>query len=173
MIMESGGTATGFSNSKAVGFQIYICYTHRVSELENRFHRVMGSMVGNESLAASLNEDAANVLLSWGETAARRIVDETEGMDDETAEEQMAPRLRALRLMLRAVGRWAGEADSLDDESRLALWKRAGDQARVLYGESFSLPSMEETLAQLPGNANAVQVVAWLKNFIEEKESRG
>jgi len=144
-----------------------------MSELEERFHRVMGSMVGNESLAASLDDDAAGELLSWGKSAAKRIVDETDGMTDVVAEEQMAPRLRALRLMMRAVGRWVGEAGNLDEESRLALWNRVGDQARVLFGDSFVLPSMDEALAQLPSNANASQVIVWLKNFIEEKGIKG
>ncbi len=144
-----------------------------MSELEKRFHRVMGSMIGNESLAASLDEDAAGELLSWGKIATRRIVDETDGMDDEAAEERMAPRLRALRLMMRAVGRWVGEAKSLDEESRLALWKRVEDQARVLFGESFVLPSMDEVLSQLPADANAVHVVAWVKNLFEDKGIKG
>lgn len=142
-----------------------------MSELEKRFHRVMGSMIGNESLAASLDDDAAGELLSWGKTAAKRIVDETDGMDDDAAEERMAPRLRALRVMMRAVGRWVGEAGSLDTESRLALWNRVGEQARVLFGDSFVLPSMDETLAQLPADANAGQVIVWLIAFIEEKRN--
>jgi hypothetical protein len=144
-----------------------------MTDLEKRLHNVMGSIEGNESLAASLDDDAAGELLLWGKTAAKRIVDETDGMDDTAAEEQMAPRLRALRLMMRAVGRWVGEAGSLDAESRLALWKRVEDQARVLFGESFVLPSMDETLAQLPTDANSVQVIAWLKTFIEEKGNKG
>lgn len=94
-------------------------------------------------------------------------------MDDETAEEQMAPRLRALRLMMRAVGRWVGEAGSLDGEARLALWNRVGDQAQVLFGDTFVLPSMDDTLAQLPVGATASQVIAWLKTFIEEKGIKG
>ena len=140
-----------------------------MSELEKRFHRVMGSMVGNEALAASLDDDAAGELLSWGRNVAKRIVNETDGMDDDSAEEQMAPRLRALRLMMRAVGRWVGEADSLDEESRLALWDRARNQARILFGDSIVLPSVDEVMAQLPVDANASQVILWLKNFIEEK----
>jgi len=143
-----------------------------MSELDERFRRVMGSMLGNESLAASLDEDAAGELFSWGKMAAKRIVDQTDGLDDETAEEHMVPRLRALRLMMRAVGRWVGEAQSLDAESRLALWNRVGEQARVLFDESFTLPSMEEALSQLPTNANAQQVIAWLKTFIDERGLR-
>jgi len=150
-----------------------ICYTRRMSDLENRLHRVMGSMVGNESLAASLDDDAASELISWGKSAAKRIVDETDGMDDDIADEQMAPRLRALRLMMRAVGRWVGEAQSLDEESRLALWKRVGDQAKTLFGDSYDLPSMDDVLTKLPSDVDAAQVIAWLKTFIEEKGTRG
>lgn len=144
-----------------------------MSELERRLHRVMGSMIGNESLAASLDNDGAGELLLWEETAAKRIVYETDGMDDETAEERMSPRLRALRLMMRAVGRWVGEAGSLDDESRMALWNRVGEQARILFGDAFILPPMNEIVAQLPTDASAGQVVAWLKVFIEEKRTKG
>jgi uncharacterized protein (DUF2336 family) len=150
-----------------------ICYTRNMSELEERFHRVMGSMSGNESLAASLDEDAASELLSWGEVAAKKIVDETNGMDDDAAEEYMTPRLRALRLMLRAVARWVGEAKSLDADSRTALWNRIDDQVRILFGESFALPSMDQALAQLTPDADQRQTIAWLKIYIEDKGSRG
>ncbi|MCK6539207.1 MAG: hypothetical protein L6Q26_04040 [Anaerolineales bacterium] len=143
-----------------------------MDELEKRFHQAMGSMIGNESLAASLDDDAAGELFSWGESAARRIVNETERMDNDSAEGHIAPRLRALRLMLRSVARWAGEAD-LEVETRRALWHRVGEQARVLFGESFSLPSMDEALAHLPSQANARQIVAWLKNLVEEKRIKG
>jgi hypothetical protein len=144
-----------------------------MSELEKRFHRVMGSMSGNESLATSLDEDAAGELFLWGEAAAKKIVDETDGLDDEAAEVYMAPRLRALRLIMRAVGRWAGEAKSLDGESQLALWNRIDDQARILFGESFALPPMDEAFAELPVDADQRQTIVWLKTYIEDKGSRG
>lgn len=143
-----------------------------MTDLEKRYHNVMGSLLGNESLASSLDEDAAAELFSWCEAAAKRIVDETDGMGDELADEQMTPRLRALRLMMRAIGRWVGEAHSLDAESKLALWNRVGDQARILFGESFALPSMDETLAQLPAGAKANQMIIWLRTFIEEKGNK-
>ncbi len=144
-----------------------------MSELEERLHRVMGNITGNESLAESLDESAASELLSWGQSTVKNIVDATNGLDDETAEEHMAPRLRALRLMMRAVGRWTGEANSLDAESRLALWNRIDEQARVLFGESFVLPSMDEVIGQLPANANAQQIVMWLKTLFDDRKSKG
>jgi hypothetical protein len=90
-----------------------------MSELEKRFHRVVGSMIGNESLAVSLDDDAAGELLSWGKAAARRIVDETAGMDDVEAEERMMPRLRALRVMMRAAE---------DGWGRQAVWMPSRDR---------------------------------------------
>jgi len=141
--------------------------------IEERFHHVAGSMIGNESLAESLDEEAANELLSWGQSTIKNIVDETKDLDDDAAEEHMAPRLRALRLLMRAVGRWTGEANSLDVESRLALWNRVGEQARILFGESFVFPSMDEVLAQLPSDASAQQVVKWIKTLFEEPKPKG
>lgn len=140
-----------------------------MSDLEKRLHRVMGSLIGNESLAVSLDDDAAGELLLWGKTAAQQIVAATDGLDDESADEKMAAQLRALRLLLRAIGRWVGEADVLDVESRRALWVRAGDQAQILFGESFEMPSMEDALERLPVDFTAQQVIAWLKTFIEER----
>lgn len=144
-----------------------------MSELEQRFNRVLGGMLGNESLAETLDETAASELLAWGQAAAKHIVNETDGLDEDAAQDKMAPRLRALRLMMRAVGRWTGEADSLDRESRLALWDRVGEQARVLFGDSFVLPSMDDVLRQLPSDADSGQVIVWLKGLFENQNSKG
>lgn len=144
-----------------------------MNTLEERLKRVLGTMAGNETLAESLEESAANELLSWGQSTVKTIVDETEGLNDDAADEHMAPRLRALRLLTRAVGRWIGEANTLDTESRLALWNRVGEQARIIFGESFVLPSMEEVLVQLPTDANAQQVVIWLKTLFDERKPKG
>lgn len=139
-----------------------------MTDLEKRLHKAMGSMIGNESLVASLDDDAAGELLSWGESAARRIVTETDGMDDEAAETYLAPRLLALRSIMRALARWAGEAQSLDEEARQALWDRAGEQARVLFGDAFALPPMEDVLAQLPAGADGYQIVVQLITLIND-----
>jgi hypothetical protein len=138
-----------------------------MTDLQKRFQRVLGSMIGNESLFESLDENAAGELFSWGENTAKRIVDETDGMDDDAAELLLAPRLRALRMTLRAISRWVGEANTLDAESRSALWARVGEQARIVFGESFVLPSMEDVLEQLPPDADAGQVIGWLKERLK------
>lgn len=143
-----------------------------MSNLDERYQRVMVNMAGNEALAESLDEDAASELFSWEERAVKSIVDQTDGLDDENAEEHMAPRLRALRLMMRAVSRWAGERNELDAESSLFFWNRIGEQAKAAFGESVVLPSMDEILEYLPANANSQQAIAWLKTFIDERGSK-
>lgn len=144
-----------------------------MTDLEKRFHQAMGSMIGNESLAASLDEDAAGDLLSWGEAMARWIVDETYGMDAAAAEIQLASRLLALRVMMRAIGRWAGELESLDAEDQLALWDRLGEQARVLFGESYVLPPMGELLAQMTPGTAAQEIVMRLTTLFDEWKRKG
>jgi hypothetical protein len=144
-----------------------------MGDMERRLNRVISAMSGNEAIAASLEDDAAGELLSWGHSMATHIVEETTGMDDETAEEKMAPRLRAVRLMLRSIGRWVGEAGTLDDEARRALWDRAGEQSRILFCETFEFPSMDEAVGQLPEGADALQTITWLRTYIEEKNSLG
>jgi hypothetical protein len=138
-----------------------------MSDLEKRLHTVMGTMIGNESLAMSLDEDAAGELFSWGETAVKAIVDQTDGLDDVAADEYITPRLRALRLMMRAMGRWVGEAKTLDAETKLALWNRIGEQARALFGDSYAMPLMDDAIQMLPLDASTQQMVIWLKNFID------
>jgi hypothetical protein len=144
-----------------------------MTDLEKRFHQAMGSMIGNESLAASLDEDAAGDLFSWGEATAKWLVEGTDGMDDAAAEAYLAPRLLALRLMMRVIGRLAGELESLDAEARLALWDRLGSQARELFGESYIFPPMNEIIAELPPNAAAREIVMRLTTLFNEPKRKG
>ncbi|HSQ39487.1 MAG TPA: hypothetical protein VLM78_04955 [Anaerolineales bacterium] len=143
-----------------------------MTDLEKRLHQAMGSMIGNESLAASLDEDAAGDLFSWGEATAKWLVEGTDGMDDAAAEEYLVPRLLALRLMMRAIGRLAGELGSLDAEARVALWDRLGSQARELFWESYILPPMDEIIAELP-NAAAREIVMRLTTLFNEPKRKG
>jgi len=144
-----------------------------MSELEKRYHQVLGGMAGNESLTASLDEGAASELLSWGQAIAKNIVDETDDLDDDAADKHMAPRLSALYSMMRAMGRWTGEADTLDAESRVALWNRMMEQAQVIFGDPFVLPAMDDAIAQLPHDMGTQQVVIWLKTLVDDGKPKG
>lgn len=142
-------------------------------DLEQRFRRVMSNMLDNESLAVSSDEGAAEEFLLWAEKLAKEIVDDTAGLEDRLAEEEMYPRLKAVRLLLRSIGRWVAEASSLDLESRQALWDRAGAQGKLLFGEMFVMPHMADVIEQLPAGLPPREIIQWLKKRIEENESKG
>ncbi len=127
-------------------------------------------MAGNEALSDVPDEAAAADMLAWAEELAKYYVRQTGDMEDAAAEEFLSPYLRALRTLMRAIGRWAVESDQT---ARLQWWARIEQSAKTLYGEQFSLPEMEEVVAQLPAGASVQQIVAFLKEFIENRAPKG
>ena len=75
-------------------------------DIAQRTSRAVESLIENEALTTSLDDQAAKVLLQWGIDCAKHIVQGTEGMTDEEAETAMYGRMRALRRMLRRIDRW-------------------------------------------------------------------
>ncbi len=86
------------------------------------------------------------------------------------AEEFLAPYLRASRLLLRSIGKWVGEKD---EAARQDLWTRIEQNAKILYGEQLALPSLAEITAQIPVDANAQQVVAFLRKLMDGQGLKG
>jgi hypothetical protein len=141
-----------------------------MTDIEKRLRRTFSSLAGNEALAEGVDEDAAAEMLKWREAIAEHFVRKTSAMEDEMAEEFLSPYLRALRLMMRAVGSWVGEQDQA---VRLDWWTRIGQNAKTLYGEQFSLPPMDEVMAQLGSEADAQQVVAFMRNLMDNHGLKG
>ena len=127
-------------------------------------------MAGNEALSDVPDEAAAADLLAWAEELAKYYVRQTGDMEDAAAEEFLSPYLRALRTLMRAIGRWAVESDQA---TRLQWWARIEQSAITIYGEQFTLPAMEEVVAQLPAEAGTQQIVAFLKELIENQAPKG
>ena len=127
-------------------------------------------MAGNEALSDVPDEAAAADMLAWAEELAKYYVLQTGDMEDAAAEEFLSPYMRALRTLMRAIGRWAVESDQT---ARLQWWARIEQSAKTLYGEQFSLPGMEEVVAQLPAGASVQQIVAFLKELIENQAPKG
>ena len=135
-------------------------------KIEQRLRRTFSALAANEALSEARDEDAAAELLKWAEELAEYFVRQTGEMEDAAAEEFLSPYLRALRTMIRAVSGWAAESDQA---IRAEWWARIEESGKTLYGEPFTLPSMEEVIAQLPSDANAGQIVIFLKNLIEKQ----
>jgi len=139
-------------------------------EIEQRLRRTFSSMAANESLADGLAEDAAANLLKWGETIAEQFVLKTSTMEDDIAEEYLAPYASALRKMMRALGHWVVETDQ---EVRSEWWNRIEQNGKTLYGDRFVLPQMESVLSQLSSETDANTVLLFVQRLIEIQKAKG
>jgi hypothetical protein len=127
-------------------------------------------MAANESLADGLADDAATSMLQWGETIAKQFVLKTSAMEDDMADEFLAPYSSALRKMMRAIGHWVVETDQT---ARLEWWNRIEQNGKTLYSDRFVLPQMEIVLSQLPVGADAKTVITFIQRLIENQKARG
>jgi len=139
--------------------------------INKRIQKVQETMLGNEALSECLDEPAASELMSWGLKGAAGIVSSTEDMDDETAELSMADRLKALRKLMRHLGRLLGEAKDLDQEGRLWLWNSVQTHARQLYGENLQFPALEDVMGRLSQGESPRQIIASLREMFEKQRN--
>lgn len=139
--------------------------------IDKRIRRVQENLMGNEALGEALDETAASELLSLGLRGAAEIASCTEGMDEETAELSMADRLKALRKLMRHLGRLLGEAKELDTEGRMWLWDSVQKQARLLYGDGLKFPSLEDVMGRLSRGESPGQIIANLREILEKQKN--
>lgn len=139
-------------------------------DIEKRLRRTYSSMAANESLADGLTEDAAASMLKWGQAIAEQLVLKTSAMEDDMADEFLAPYASALRKMMRALGHWVVETDQ---EARFEWWNRIEQNGKTLYGDRFVLPEMEVVLPQLPSGADDQAVLAFVQRLIEHQRAKG
>ena len=128
-------------------------------DIEGRLRKTFSALAGNESMAEALDENAAGELLKWSEQIAEFLVRQTSEMEDEAAEEFLAPNLSAMRKFLKAAANWAAEKD---EALRAEWWLRVEKNAKILFGEQVRLPAASD----LPADADAQQILVFLKNFI-------
>ncbi len=134
-----------------------------------RLRRAFGNMAASEALAGVLDEETVAFLLKWSETVARQFVLKTIAMDDDAADEFLAPYSSALRRMMRAIGIWAVEKDA---DVRLEWWNRIEQNGKTLYGDRFVIPGMESVLIKLPPDADVKVVIAFIQKMIEDQKAK-
>ena len=140
--------------------------------VNERVRRVQDEIMGNEALGEALDESAASEMLSWGLKSAEGIASSTEGLDDEAAELSMADRLKALRKLMRHLGRLLSEGRDMDAEGRLWLWDSVQTNARMLYGEGLQFPNLEDVMGQLSQGESPAQIIANLRNMFEARNEK-
>ena len=137
--------------------------------IARRVRRVQEEIIGNEALGGSLDEAGASELLSWSLKSAQGIASATEGMDDETAELSMADRLKALRKLMRHLGRLLGEGKGMDAEGRLWLWESVQTHARMLYGEGLEFPTLDDVMGRLSQGESPGRIIANLREMFDNQ----
>lgn len=113
-----------------------------MTNLDARIERAKKEISGNESLFEMLEADSVSEMFNWGLSLAAAIARDTEGMDDNAANEAMTPRLKALRQALRAVGNWAA-GKYTDPAARLQLKGKLLEQFQLILGDSVLINSVE------------------------------
>ena len=130
--------------------------------LNKRIQRVVESVLDNEALTSGLDETAAEVLQGWGIKNATSIAGKVKTLDDEHAESEMYPHLKASRSLIRAIRIWLEHEKKSTLEEKEKLWAKVEKRAQGLYGDALSLPSPN----QFSGNTPA-EFIENLRNWLE------
>lgn len=140
-------------------------------ESDARVQRMTEELMGNEALLEMLETEAATEMLNWGIEMGTSIVKSAEGLDEAAAEQELQPRLKAVRQTMRSVGNWAA-GKYVDPGSRIQLRDKLLEHFRLIFGEDAPLPSaekMDELLDQVDDpNHSPHELILGLKQLLPE-----
>lgn len=110
-----------------------------MQNLQLRLRMAAESILDNESLRGGLtSEEASSALLNWGISCAEQMVFETADLDDESADDVIYPRMRALRKMLGAIKELVNLPGG--SEKKQALLLEIFKYAQLVYGNLWHAP---------------------------------
>jgi hypothetical protein len=130
--------------------------------LSERIQKVAESVLENEALISGLDRDSADVLQKWGVKNATQVAEKTATLDDERAEREMYPQLKASRRLIRAICVWLAHEKDSEPEEREKLWAKVEKRAKLLYGEGISLPASSEFSGE-----NSAEFINNLRDWLE------
>ena len=136
--------------------------------LKRRTQRAVERILGNESLTADLDDDAAQVLLDWGMACAEQIARSTAGLFDDQGDETMDLRLRDLRRLMRAVNRWAPRQQPMDAAQ---LSKLLGYAETIYAGLEPPDSARQQAFLGQSLAASTPETIARLRAFVEGQDS--
>ena len=142
--------------------------------LEERAKHAAETILENESLTDGLDDSAAQVLLDWGLACAKMIAQSTAGLNGLEAEEVMSNRLRAVRRLMRPMDEWI-KRQELDPERSAELLAKIIEQAKIVYGETFTPPDESQQESFLTdyhaSEKSPEQIITDLRQFLENKNT--
>jgi hypothetical protein len=143
--------------------------------IEERIQRTVESILENERLTADLDDDAAQVLLDWGTSCAKRIAQGSLGLNDTQAEETMYQPMRATRRLMSTTNKWIARYDIFGEENHAESLQKIIEQAGIIYGQEYIPPAsgqqsaflMEshELISDIPG------MISKLRTLVENEAS--
>jgi hypothetical protein len=134
--------------------------------IEVRVQTAVDSIAGNETLTDGLDDQAAQVLLKWGLNSARSLA--------QRSGEDISERLQSLRLLLRAINRWASSQPLTAHADQHPLLIEILERAAAFYATPFpgDRPAM---LAEIIENVGATpdpeKLIRGLITWLEEKST--
>ena len=139
--------------------------------LSNRIKKVVESVLENEALVSGLDERAAEILQEWGIKNATSVAEKTDMLDDERAEREMYPQLKASRRLMRAIRVWVQYEKDSSTEEREKLWAKVDKRAKGLYGDEISLPAANQFSGETPAEF-IKNLQNWLEGDTHQEEAR-
>ncbi|MEW6406151.1 MAG: hypothetical protein AB1649_30570, partial [Chloroflexota bacterium] len=131
--------------------------------IKERIDKAAESILENEDLTADLDDAAAQALLDWGIACAKRIAQNTLGLDDMEAEEAMYQPMRATRRLMRAVNNWASRHEILGDRGRAEELEKIIEQAGAIYGGEYAPPASDQQSAFLAQSSESIaDIPQWI-----------
>jgi hypothetical protein len=129
-------------------------------DIAARQRRAAERILENESLREGLDDSGASALLDWGVACAKRIAADTANIeDDEEADEESYPRMRALRQILEDVKSLLNP--DLSPEDGEMLMAEIVDSASTVYGPDAQIPQLNwETFRDSPANNSGEKITA-------------
>ena len=116
---------------------------------EQRAARAAESILGNESLTSDLDDEAASLLLDWGLGLAKRVAHTTSHLGDDAAQEEMYPKLKAVRKLMRLANKWGANHQALDQPQRAEIFVDILKHVITIVEGKFISPSQEKITAFL------------------------
>jgi protein tyrosine phosphatase (PTP) superfamily phosphohydrolase (DUF442 family) len=108
---RSAAQASGASVHAAAAAAPHPDPTDQDGALESRVQQAFERIAGDAGLTGDLTDAQAKALLAWAESEIRRLVQTTQGMEDDRAWETLDPKLATLRRHLRDVARQSARAE--------------------------------------------------------------
>ncbi|HNQ94400.1 MAG TPA: hypothetical protein PKK96_09815 [Anaerolineales bacterium] len=135
-----------------------------MTDIKIRVENAKKVVTGNVSMLDMLETAPATELLNWGINLAEQLAQSASGMDDTTADQNMEPRMKALRQFLRGVGNWA--AGKYDAASRPDLKTKMAEHWKLMFGKDA--PADLGKLLNLVDDAKITphQLILKLKEFL-------